>query len=765
MPSNGPSSASLAFVGEAPGLQEARTGKPFSGPSGKLLDTVLRHHRIDRRKVFISNACLCRPPDNATPSANAIEACRPRLEMELQRTGAKTVVALGNGAAKSLLGITGVTKLRAGLGRSARFDSNVRVIATIHPAACLRQADMFPHLVTDVGKVRLNNVKWTPPQFHVVETPGTAMSVIEALQEKADKLVIDIEVGIEKDTAFDHPNHYDMLCIGVGYQRHRAVVFGRGALQPEVYKALGDLFRTKKLVCQNGKFDLAGLYPHIGATQLWFDTMLASYCFDERPRIHGLKHQAVEYLGAPQYDLEILRYVGKSNNFGNIPTDILYKYNAYDVSCTWDLLELYEERFRDHPDLRRLHDFLVAASNELMFVELNGIALDRTYLDTLEVEYLAILARVENELDGILGHAINPRSPKQVQHALQDDYKLRLPTKRSATTGDLRPTTDREALEFLYERCAPESNAARFLSTLLRHRRESKMYGTYIKGARKRLYRGRLYPTFLLHGTTTGRLSCRNPNLQNVPRESSIRRLYVPSREGNVFVQSDYSQAELRVLSYLAGDSYFRDIFNAGDRDLFEELTPILYPDADKEKIGPAGWKELRIRVKAYVYGVSYGRTAYSVALEFGITEREAQRGLDAFFKVIPEIVKFREETRNTVLAGNDLVTPFGRHRRYMLITKENVKDVMNEALAFKPQSTASDLTLRAMVDVRQKLKGIGYVRNIVHDSILAECHASRAEDVAQIMNKAMIDSAKLLVGDYVKFATDHKIGANWGDV
>src|SRR5690606_19843919 len=136
-----------------------------------------------------------------------------------------------------------------------------------------------------------------------------------------------------------------------------------------------------------------------------------------------------------------------------------------------------------------------------------------------------------------------------------------------------------------------------FCKALLAHRSEAKLYGTYVKGIRKRLYGGRVYPTYNLHGTTTGRLACRNPNLQNIPRDSSIRRMYVPAKEENVLIGIDYSQAELRVLSYLAGDTYFRDIFNADNEDVFDNLTPLLYPDAikpapDAPAADHAAWRE-----------------------------------------------------------------------------------------------------------------------------------------------------------------------------
>jgi DNA polymerase-1 len=404
-----------------------------------------------------------------------------------------------------------------------------------------------------------------------------------------------------------------------------------------------------------------------------------------------------------------------------------------------------------------------------MYVELNGISVDRTYLDTLTEQYLESLGAIEAELDQIIAGpnqagrdydkagGLNPRSPKQVTEYLADK-------------GIIVDSTNEETLKYLQERLVArnedDGEVFKFTEVLLKHRREAKLYGTYVKGVRKRLYGGRVFPTILLHGTTSGRPACRNPNLFNVPRESAIRRLYVPSKPENVYLQSDYAQAELRVLCFLAGDTYFRDIFNEGVRDVFDELTPILYPELpSKEETPPELWKEMRIRVKAFVYGLSYGREAYSIAMEFKLPTREAERMRDNFFSVIPEIVEWRKQIRQSVLDGEDLVTPLGRHRRFMLITPENRKDVMNEALAFMPQSTASDICLQAFIWSRRDLKGIGYIRNTVYDSILAECHEDRVEEVQGILERNMLKASELVVGDYVKFKVDTKVGRSWGEV
>src|SRR5215475_6773253 len=95
VPSDGPPQAKLALVGEAPGANEARIGRPFVGVSGQLLDRILKYYHIDRNSTLLTNACSCRPPDNATPSALALHSCRPRLLQELQDRGVDTVVAMG----------------------------------------------------------------------------------------------------------------------------------------------------------------------------------------------------------------------------------------------------------------------------------------------------------------------------------------------------------------------------------------------------------------------------------------------------------------------------------------------------------------------------------------------------------------------------------------------------------------------------------------------------------------------------------------------
>jgi uracil-DNA glycosylase family 4 len=757
----------IAVVGEAPGLQEAAKGEPFIGPSGRLLNTVLEHHGIKREEVFLTNACLCRPRSNATPSAVAVAACGKRLIREIEDAGVDVVLSLGNTPSRYLLGTKkGILETRIGPRRPA-YRADVEIVPTVHPAYCLRNGDAFADFLFDVGKVKAPVSSWTAPEWASVDDEEGALHVLAQLtSSEYPKLVVDIETGIDKDKQFDHPNHFQMLCVGFCYAKGKCVVLGENALKSEkVLAALKALLGTKKKfkIMQNGKFDCSGLYPLIANVDVDGDTMLAHYVLDERPGGHGLEKLGIELLGAPDWKHEIAPYLGENKNYANIPRPILYKYNAYDDAVTWDLWELFEKELDKpvvDPDramegfktLRGLHDFLVRAANQLKFVELNGITFDRAYSLDLSKEFTDELMELEEKINEVVGveydarlGGINPRSPQQVTRYLHDK-KIRV------------RDTAKETLERLRTRYSDSSEVGQFLDLLLRHRYQTKRHGTFIKGLRSRTYRGRVYTTYLLHGTTSGRLASRNPNLQNVVRDKRIRNQFTASREGYVLGQADFKQAEGRVITVEAQDEYLRDIFSDPDRDLFDELGKDLYQHE------PPFHKEERIRVKAYFYGLGYGRTHYSIAQEYKIPVGEAEEGVRVFKSLIPATVQWQLETQQQILDGKDLMTAFGRSRRFMLITNENRDDVLKEGLSFKPQSTSSDICLSAFIRLRPMLRGIAWFRLLIHDALVWECKEEDKEAVAATVRRVMIEEAAKYT-TYVPFDVDISYGTRWGEL
>lgn len=741
----------VVAVGEAPGYQEGVSGRPFVGPSGQLLKAALKHHGINEEEVTFTNVTLCRPPHNATPSAAAVAACRGRLLSELATSGTTSVLALGATATGALVDDSRtITQLRVGPPkvptRGLDGSSITRVIPTWHPAYCLRNADAFPSMVGDIGKlVEVDREPWSEPNYRATDDPAVALELINELRATTGPIVVDIEVGIEKDVAFDHPNNYDLLCVGLFHPTTGAIVLGSGALEDgRVRDALRELLGSRPLIAHNGKFDLAGLYPYIGVLELWFDTMLASYCLDERPGHHALKVLAVEKLGAPKYDEEILKYIPRRGNYADIPRPVLYKYNAFDVVCTWMLFDLFGPAL-DRANLRKVHDHLVQASNELMFLELNGIAIDIPYNFRLGGEFEEKILALEEKINGIVGSEINPRSPQQVKAYLE-------------TQGIRVGSTNVDTLTAVLERVDTSSPGAQFMFTLLEHRRQAKLNSTYVEGLRKRIYRGRVYTTYLLHGTTSGRLASRNPNLQNVVRDKSIKRQYVASKPSRILIQADYKNAELRVMADLSRDEYLHYIFTHPEIDLFDNLSDQIY--------GEGNWqKEIeRVRIKAFVYGLSYGRGAPSIANEFAMPLADAYRLRDDFLGLVPGIVVWQASIKRQVLTSGQLVTPFGRRRRFPLITDQNKSEVLNEALSYLPQSTASDICLKALIRLRRMLKGLALIRLTIHDALVVECEDTKRDEVSEMLTSVMVECGAEFT-DYVPFTVDVSYGKSWGDL
>lgn len=750
----------FAVVGEAPGIQEAHRGIPFTGPSGKLLDRVLEYHDIDRREVILTNAVLCRPPDNdLKPHKGAVGCCRKRLASDL--AGTERALALGNTAAQALLGTSqNITSLRIGPPKASPLVDGLEVVPSFHPAYCLRSGDHFPSLVNDAGKLKHVPTHWEPPTYVVATETDQALGYLGQLLERAEleELVVDIETGIDKENSYDHPNHYQMLCVGICYAKGKVVVIGEEPLKD---KAVLDLLRrllvSRRLVEHNGKFDNSGLYPLLGDVRTWFDTMLANYCLDERPGNHSLKQLATERLGAPDYEREIQQYLGagKAKNYATIPRPILYKYNAYDVAVTWELKEYYIPEL-ERLGLRKLHDFLVAAANQLKFPELNGIKIDRAWNAELTAEYLQELEELEGKLDATLPEGetydkrggINPRSPKQVKEYFE------------AREIKVKDTT-KDTLEFLLENQARyklTGKVVEFLELMLQIRAKVKEYGTYVKGMTIRMYRGRVYTTYTLHGTTSGRLASKNPNLQNIIRNNRIKKQFIVSKPENTFVGADFKQAEGRVICTLAQDDYLAGIFRDPHADLFDSLGRDLYGHSDKLS------KDQRVRVKAYFYGIGYGREAYSIAKEWGMPVREAEEGLTAFMDIIPNVRDWQLRVQQQILDGEDLVTSFGRRRRFWLITKENRKDVLKEGLSFLPQSTSSDICLSAFIRLRPMLRGKAFIRLTIHDALYAECHENDKAEVGEILRSVMVEEGAKWT-DYVPFEVDLSYGKSWGDM
>lgn len=770
----------LVIVGEAPGATEARAGRPFIGQSGKLLERTLEAHGIRRDDCTLTNTVSCRPRGNKDPDERAIRCCRPRLESEVE--GFDTILATGNTAATAILGRkTKITKDRVGPPKISPRYPGSRVIATIHPAACLRVPDTYPNLVTDIGKINASaKTEWVNPEYKVFDEIGQAkIALNQILQRKElDPLAMDIEVGKEKDEDFGHPER--LLSIAICYEESKVIVIGEHALQsPTVRDLLAQIIRSRRGIWHNAQYDLGVLYKlGIVSGRAYWDTMLASYVLDERGGTHGLKYLAKEILGAPDWDAELKEQGG----FDDAPRDVLYRYNAYDAVATYRLYEIQRAHPEWDDDSEELNAYLLKAQHVLMHIAGEGIRIDTQALNELsqqlekdiyesvlqlqppeglqailemsygndELSKLEILEATKSKFNA---RYFNPNSPKQVSQRLKQSF------------GISTKSTDKDHLLTIIEQIDKKlarsnrdierlTNAAQFCRDILAYRKVGKLYGTYVKGVKTRLHKGRIHTTYLLHGTTTGRTSSRNINIQNVPRGEKIRKIYIPD-DGNCFIQLDFKNIEGRIVFRLSNCESGRKILESG-RDLHGEVARQIYGDNyDKEQ---------RVKAKTVVHGVNYVRTPHGIAAdpELGVTLNEANKLFKAYAELVPEVFVWHREMEKLIFSNQDLTTPFGRKRRFALVTRDNREDIYKEGIAFKPQSIASDITLHACIALWEA----GFkIRNFIHDSVLIEAQLHEAEIVAKEAQKIMEDTAREVYTDWISFPVDYEIGRSWGEL
>jgi uracil-DNA glycosylase family 4 len=749
---SGDPSSPVVIVGEAPGANELRLGVPFVGAAGQLLDKLLDRSGIRRTDCYITNAMLCRPTESP-PDRRGIDACRTRLGNELKSHPRSLVLTFGATALKSITGNHNI-KITHERGRVIETPYG-RVLPTIHPAAVLRGYSDFPKLLKDVQYAASllggGGVRSAGQTKHTLVREDTLDKAVGFLLRKR-LLAADIETS-GYDPLVDR-----VLSLAVCWEENKVAIFPDTLLKtPQVKRLLES--QGPRWVWHNGKFDTAFLRSNGLDARVDEDTMLMHYALDESRGTHDLKQLAGDLLGAPDYKQELRKYLHRvSDSFENIPRPVLYKYQARDADCTFQIYGILRKQLEQVPDLVGLYtDLLIPAGEFLQRVERRGMYVNREYLDDLEqrltaklqADKEAILEEVKDFWDAdmyvrqtgakSIPAEFNPGSPLQLRWVLGRNLRRQIADTREDTLIRLPQT--------------------RLVRAILEYRETGKALSTYVVGIRERIGRdGRVRSTYLLHGTSTGRLSSRGPNMQNIPRDKTIRNVF-QAPPGRVLVEMDYSQIELRVLAYLSGDRFLRDVYMRG-RDLHDEVAAALF--------GPGFTKEQRIRAKFVNFGIAYGRGAGSIAHEFGIDFPEAQRMIKEWFRRAPEARDFINECRRAPNLGKPMSTLFGRRRRFSLVTRENLNALQNEAVNFPMQSTASDITLTFAMRYDSALRANWHagIVNLIHDSVLIE--VPKTEDIAGMIaetRKVMCQHPQELLGTDLPFEVSVSRGTLWGDI
>jgi DNA polymerase-1 len=546
---------------------------------------------------------------------------------------------------------------------------------------------------------------------------------------------------------------------------------GDGPLDaPAVLSRLGPLLADEKLekAGHNLKFPQVVLARHgLWPAGLAFDAMIAAFLLGEgggaRP---GEGSLSLRWLVSRRLGIETrerTEVLGAKRRGAQLAMDEVDVAQAAPFACAdADMAG----RLRDvlEPDLERLgisrlfREIEMPLLSVLARMEMNGVAIDVGALRELSATLAEEIGRVEEEIYKSVGHEFNIGSPQQLSYVLFEE--LHLPKTRRLKTGSY--TTDAQALEGL-------RGLHDVIDLIHSYRELTKLKSTYLDSlpALVNPETNRLHTEFNQAGASTGRLSSRDPNLQNIPVRTAlgeqVRRAFVARDVGPdpYLLSADYSQIELRIMAHITEDPALVEAFRR-DEDIHAATASQVF-GVPLAEVTPL----MRRRAKVFNFGVLYGLSEYGLSVREKIPREEAAEFIRTYFEKYPGITSYVEETVESTRKLGYAETLFGRRRYLPEINSgnRNVRQAAERAAINMPvQGTAADIIKIAMnrIDAemrRRKMRSLLTLQ--VHDELMFECPADELEDVRSLAVDIMPKAGEMKV----PLKIDTKIGKNWGEM
>lgn len=482
-------------------------------------------------------------------------------------------------------------------------------------------------------------------------------------------------------------------------------------------------------------------------SKIW-DTMVAAWLIDPERSSYSLTNLAASYFNYTSVTYRDI--VPKGTTFLDVPLEKASLYSGEDADLCFRLKMLLAPRLEGMESL--FYELEMPLLPILAEMEGAGIRIEKPSLAEHGTEMAASMDKIQNEIFNAVGHKFNIASTLQLQKVLFEERGLK-PSKKTK----IGYSTDMTVLEDL-------ASVDPVPALILRHRILAKLKSTYIDALAKLADADdRVHTSFVQTGTATGRLSSRDPNLQNIPvrgEEGQRIREAFAARPGRLLISADYSQIELVVLAHLSDDANLVSAFREG-KDVHTRTAGLIF-GIDENAVTP----DHRHIAKIINFGVIYGMSAFRLAKELGTSRHEAVAFIDAYFKtysgvsrLISEIIKRTEET-------GFVTTIMGRRRLIPAINSSNkLEKASAERMAVNTpiQGSAADIVKVAMLNIDKALAERNYPAQLllqVHDELIFEATESDAADAAAIVRECMENAASLKVPLRVRM----KIGKRWGD-
>lgn len=784
----GPSNANIMLVGEAPGEQENRAGKPFIGPAGKTLNILLRQAGIIREQCLVTNVAREQPPGNridfffedkkCTKPKPCLQKWLEDLRQEILLHRPNIVVALGATALWALCGVKGITAYR-GFVTESSLVPGVKVLPTFHPQNVNYEwKNHFP-VVLDLRKALRESTRPNMPEDkrNLVRNPS-----LDHFLEYCDYLLRAPEVkyvGLDIETTSPgcHINriglgHSSLFAMSIPVLRG-AYPFWSASDESRLFRAVGNVIYNKPMVAQNGSFDFGvttyyhGMYPR----EIFMDTHIAGHvCWPEAPR-------SLAFLTSICCNVPPWKMTSDDDPAG---------YNAGDVANMLGCVPVLLRELNADNTMMATFRREMAQIKPAIMLQLQGMEYDKEEQDRMFVEYTAKMREINQFVTTANGgRMMNLNSPSQLAKFLYVDLGLPVQYKRKRAHGEpQKPTVDSEALKKLVRKYPDNA----LLQLISQYKKLSKLCSSFLQVEPSP--EGRVHTCYnitganMLHAkggsvqddedsySSFGRWSSSASiilpygpgNLQNIPKKA--RKLYKPGK-GKVLVQADYKQAEAVVVAYLINDTklkrMFRDSFGKSRQECADnhwDVHRITAANMFQKNVADVTDDERTIG-KRLRHAVSYSAGPQVVAVNLGITVPEAKKLLALYHSGCPQLGLWQQSIVAELQATRTLTNLLGRKHKFL---ERWGDELFRSAYSYKPQSTVGDLLNLALTTFYDRYCDTVNLALQLHDAMYTIVDIGQEEKVMARMKECMHIPLQYR-GEEFTIDVDFSVGSNWGEM
>ena len=491
----------------------------------------------------------------------------------------------------------------------------------------------------------------------------------------------------------------------------------------------------------------------------YFDILLARYVLGTESL------QEIEEIILDEFGVEIATFEEKfkkerrKKNFSDVSDNVISEFLSKRTFFIYKLETILKNRLQNEQFLNIFDKLESRLIPVLAQMEETGIKIDKKYFGEFQNELEEKINMLQNEIYELAGEEFNIDSPQQLGEVLFE--KLQIPSGKKTKTGY---STNVEVLEMIANNGELAEDKRMIGKKLLEYRAYKKLLSTYIEPIPKLADKeDRIHTTFNQNGTSTGRLSSANPNLQNIPvrTDDGIRiRTGFVAKEGHSLISFDYSQIELRVLAELSKDKHLVQAYQ-DDQDLHSLTARKIFFKTEEDEIS----RNERSIAKVINFSILYGKTPFGLSKELGITVQEASQYIRTYFEEYPRVRKFLEIVTETAKLHGFVETFYGTRRYISGINAKN-KNIQAQAVRMAVntvvQGTAANIIKKVMIELHEEFKNDKNIKMLlqVHDELIFEVCDEFSKEYMEKIKKIMENTVKF---KKVPLKANGSVAKNWG--